>query len=125
MAKVGAIVPQASGDRPLPPAHSPEILREAKLAVAYAVEGKKKRVKFGDLFEAQNGEVFIRDGSSAVVKILRKRDAQFWGAEVGVYLREIQARYLGEGDCMAMVGAIILAVSGQESVDNKIMVWQW
>ena len=125
MAKAGAIVPQASGDRPLPPAHSPEILREAKLAVAYAVEGKKKRVKFGDLFEAQNGEVFIRDGSSAVVKILRKSDAQFWGAEVGVYLREIQARYLGEGDCMAMVGAIILAVSGQESVDNKIMVWQW
>ena len=68
MAKAGAIVPQASGDRPLPPAHSPEILREAKLAVAYAVEGKKKRMKFGDLFEAQNGQVFIRDGSSAVVK---------------------------------------------------------
>lgn len=125
MAKAGAIIPQASGDRPLPPAHSPEILREAKLAVAYAIGGKKKRVKFGDLFEAQNGGVFFRSGKAAVVRILHKEDAQFWGAEVGVYLREIHARYRGEGDCMAVVGAIILAVSGQKNVDNKIMVWRW
>ena len=125
MAKAGAIIPQASGDRPLPPAHSPEVLREAKLAVAYAIGGKKKRVKFGDLFEAQNGEVFFRDGKSAVVEILDKDRAQFWGSEVSVYLREIHARYLGEGDCMAMVGAIILAVSGQENLDKKIMVWRW
>lgn len=125
MAKAGAIIPQASGGRPLPPAHSPEILREAKLAVAYAVGGKKKRVKFGDLFEAQNGEVFFRNGKSAVVRIFRHKDAQFWDAEVGVYLREIRLRYRGEGDCMAMVGAIMLAVSGQENVEDKIMVWRW
>ena len=120
----GSAIPQASGDRPLPPAHSPEILRDARKAVMYAVGGKKKRASFGDAFEAQDGKVYIRGCKGEVAKILDRDDSQFWNSDAMVILRGIHSSYLGDNDRMLMIGALTMALTDQEKVD-KAVVKSW
>ena len=117
----GSLIPQASGDRPLPPAHSPEILREAREAVMYAVAGKKKRMSFGDAFEAQDGKIYIRGCDHEVVKILDREDSQFWNSDAMVILRGIHSGYLGDHDRMMMIGVLTMAVTDHEKVDKAIV----
>ena len=111
-------VPRATEDRPLPPAHSPTMLRAAREAVAYAMTEKKARQDYGDMLEAQAGKVYIKGVRNAVVEVYDQHNKQFWNASLLVKYHPVYTSYRGDADRMLLLGALVMACADQNNVNT-------